>query len=94
MAVFLARAATSVLLNSAKQLRIGASAGTGDDPLTPYAGAAARPSGRQRNQGGPAPINGDGREKFHEKAGDGPPEMLLLRDRRLPARPAKGERKT
>ena len=31
-----------------------------------------------------------GAKKFPE-SGDGPPEMLLLRDRRSPARPAKGE---
>ena len=64
--------------------------GTGDDPLGPsWEPPPARQAAREERSG-PASINGGGREKF-PGSGDGPPEMLLLRDRR-PRQAAREER--
>jgi hypothetical protein len=73
----------SVPVKACQTIALGASAGTGDDPAGSSPGAAACPSGQKRNPMTRRPSTATGAKKFPE-SGDGPPEMLLLRDRRRP----------
>ena len=63
-------------------------------PPTPYVWGGRPPVRPSEEPRWPGAHQRRWAREVSRKSGDGPPEMLLLRDRRLPARPAKGERNT